>query len=308
MNVSGEKVNELPINFGGGGTAGGGIRNWLSFTYLAPGVAGTVPAQVNGLPGGNYKVYLEGQDSTSPMRSAGPAPCRRPRSKRSPSSPCSPRTSRRNMARCWADCTTSPPRAAPTSIHGSAYEKWANEVLDRAAPFNHVGTRTGRTTTASPSAVRCGFPKSTTARTGRSSSSTWNGSATIRPAASTGTVPTAAYRTGRFRLRAVRHTTNCTGPTVTLTDPTSGYQYLQNQIFDPATTTHGSERAAHSHAFPNNMIPADPSRPVALKIQAMIPAPISARPRQNWAPNIVTQTRAADPQPQDRSEFRLPRR
>ena len=41
MNVSGQKLNELPINFGGGGAAGGGIRNWLSFTYLAPGVAGT---------------------------------------------------------------------------------------------------------------------------------------------------------------------------------------------------------------------------------------------------------------------------
>jgi len=68
MNVTGQKLNELPINFGGSGTAGGGIRNWLTFTYLAPGVSGTGPgSQVNGLPGGNYKVYLEGQDSTSPV-------------------------------------------------------------------------------------------------------------------------------------------------------------------------------------------------------------------------------------------------
>ena len=43
MNVTGEKVNELPLNFGGGGSAGGGIRNWLSFIYLAPGVTGTAP-------------------------------------------------------------------------------------------------------------------------------------------------------------------------------------------------------------------------------------------------------------------------
>ena len=40
MVVSGNKLNELPINFGGTGS-GGGIRNWLTFTYLAPGVAGT---------------------------------------------------------------------------------------------------------------------------------------------------------------------------------------------------------------------------------------------------------------------------
>ena len=51
MNVSGEKVNDLPINFGGGGSAGGGIRNWLSFMYLAPGVSGTsANSEVNGIP------------------------------------------------------------------------------------------------------------------------------------------------------------------------------------------------------------------------------------------------------------------
>ena len=66
MNVNGDKVNDLPINFGGGGSVTGGIRNWLSFTYLAPGVAGTsANSEVNGLPGSNFKVYLEGQDSTS---------------------------------------------------------------------------------------------------------------------------------------------------------------------------------------------------------------------------------------------------
>ncbi|MEI9974958.1 MAG: carboxypeptidase-like regulatory domain-containing protein [Ignavibacteriota bacterium] len=43
MNVTGQKLNELPINFGGSGTGGGGIRNWLTFTYLAPGVAVQAP-------------------------------------------------------------------------------------------------------------------------------------------------------------------------------------------------------------------------------------------------------------------------
>ena len=68
MNVRGDKINDMPINFGGGGTAGGGIRNWLSFIILAPGVSGTSwSSAVNGLPSGsygNFKVYLEGQDST----------------------------------------------------------------------------------------------------------------------------------------------------------------------------------------------------------------------------------------------------
>src|SRR5450759_3519761 len=34
MVIKGDKVNDLPLNFGGGGSAGGGIRNWLSFNRL----------------------------------------------------------------------------------------------------------------------------------------------------------------------------------------------------------------------------------------------------------------------------------
>jgi hypothetical protein len=62
--VAGQTLNELPINFEG--TGGGGIRNWLTFTYVVPGVAGTgAGSAVNGPRGDNNKVYLEGQDSIS---------------------------------------------------------------------------------------------------------------------------------------------------------------------------------------------------------------------------------------------------
>lgn len=63
--ISGERFNSLPINFGGGGSVGS-TRNWLSFIVLAPGVSGTNErAAVNGMPGGAFKIYLEGQDVTS---------------------------------------------------------------------------------------------------------------------------------------------------------------------------------------------------------------------------------------------------
>ena len=74
MNVSGEKLNELPINFGGGGAAGGGIRNWLSFTYLAPGVAGTsANSEVNGLPGATSRSTWKGRIPPASTTPAGPA-------------------------------------------------------------------------------------------------------------------------------------------------------------------------------------------------------------------------------------------
>ena len=66
INVSGDRINELPLNFGGGGGNVGAIRNWLGFVTLAPGVSGTNErASVNGAPGGAFKIYLEGQDVTS---------------------------------------------------------------------------------------------------------------------------------------------------------------------------------------------------------------------------------------------------
>ena len=64
MNMTGEKFNNLPLNFGAGGT--GSIRNWMAFVTLAPGVNGDDQnASINGLPGGMYKILVEGTDVTS---------------------------------------------------------------------------------------------------------------------------------------------------------------------------------------------------------------------------------------------------
>src|SRR5262245_62324295 len=65
-NISGQLFNSMPLNFG----VTNSIRGWLSFIQLAPGVS--VPRQnepqtanINGAPGGSFKIYLEGQDVTS---------------------------------------------------------------------------------------------------------------------------------------------------------------------------------------------------------------------------------------------------
>src|SRR5262249_25969641 len=61
-NISGRLFNSLPLNF----SATNSIRGWLSFIQLAPGVSGTnQTANINGAPGGSFKIYLEGQDVTS---------------------------------------------------------------------------------------------------------------------------------------------------------------------------------------------------------------------------------------------------
>ncbi|MGA7235861.1 MAG: TonB-dependent receptor, partial [Bryobacteraceae bacterium] len=105
------------------------------------------------------------------------------------------------------------------------------------------------------------------------------------------TVPTAAYRQGDFGCALYVTSTNCTGPTVSLTDPTSGYQYLQNQIFDPNTTFTDSKGRLVRTPFPNNVIPVNRMDPVALKIQSFIPAPVNGQTTLNFNPTILTKTK-----------------
>ena len=65
-NVSGNRSNNLPLNFGGGGGSTGTIRSWTSFIVLSPGVSGTGQgARINGVPPNNFKIIVEGQDVTS---------------------------------------------------------------------------------------------------------------------------------------------------------------------------------------------------------------------------------------------------
>jgi Carboxypeptidase regulatory-like domain len=65
--VATNRINDLPLNFGGGGGSTGDIRNPFMFNVLSPGVAaaGNDTANINGLPAGTFRVQIEGQDTTS---------------------------------------------------------------------------------------------------------------------------------------------------------------------------------------------------------------------------------------------------
>ena len=256
MNVRGEKVNELPINFGGGGSVSGGIRNWLSFTYLAPGVAGTsANSSVNGLPTGgsygNFKVYLEGQDSTSNNDGAWTstqlaASVEAITEFAVQSSNFSPEFGQ--VGGALYNFTT---KSGTNQIHGSVYEEWANEALDAHRPFNHLRDRDRKNDYGFSIGAPVWIPK---VYNGRNRTFFFFNlerfGTTQQSSAQTGTVPTAANRQGDFSCMLFPTSTDCTGPTVTLTDPTSGYSYLQNQIFDPASTYTDAKGRLVRNAFP----------------------------------------------------------
>ena len=197
-------------------------------------------------------------------------------------------------------------KSGTNQFHGSAYEEWANEVMDaraslqsphRQGPQERLWLHHRRS--------GAGFPNCTTAsnhtffffnleRFGNNQASN----------AQTGTVPTAAYRQGDFSCALYATSTNCTGPMVTLTDPTSGYQFLQNQIFDPNSTYTDANGRLMRTPFPEQRHSAEPpgpgrtQDPVADTCAAECPdhAELDSEHRHQHA--------AADSEPEDRPGFR----
>ena len=289
MNVNGDKVNDLPINFGGGGSVTGGIRNWLSFTYLAPGVAGTsANSEVNGLPGSNFKVYLEGQDATSNNDAAWTSTQVSASVEAITEFAVQSSNFSAEFGQVMGGVYNFTTKSGTNQLHGSAYEEWVNEVLDARVPFNHLKNRDRKNDYGFTVGGPVWIPK------------IYNGKnhtffffnlerfgTTQTSLAQNGTLPTAANRQGDFSCQLYATTTNCTGPMVTLTDPTSGYQYLEGQIFDPASTYTDANGRVVRTPFPNNIIPMSRMDPVALKIQALIPAPVGNQTTNNWAPAIA---------------------
>jgi hypothetical protein len=292
MNVRGDKINELPINFGGGGSAGGGIRNWLSFIILAPGVSGTSwNSGVNGLPTGsfgNFRVYLEGQDATdlnnpnwAPMLSAASVETITEFAVQSANFS----AEFGQVAGGFYNFTT---KSGGNQLHGSAYEYWANEAMDAARPF--ADTNTGLKKKDRDRKNDYGFtiggpvwlPKIYNGRNKTFFFASLEMFANNQlSSASYGTVPTAAYRTGNFGAALTGRT---------LTDNTTGMTFPENGIYDPLTTQTVNGRVIRT-LFPNNTVPASRMDPVSVKIQELIPAPVNSGNTLNWLPNIVTNTK-----------------
>ena len=290
MNVSGEKLNELPINFGGT-NASGGIRNWLTFTYLAPGVAGTsANSQVNGLPAGLFKVYLEGQDSTSPVDITWTATSQAASVEAITEFAVQSSNYSAEYGQVLGGVYNFTTKSGTNQPHGSVYEEMANEALNAAQPWNHVLNRDRQHDYGFSVGGPIWLPKIYNGRNKTFFFVNLERFGTNLTSTTPQSVPTAAYRTGDFGCGLYVTSSNCTGSTVTLTDANTGYQYLQNQIFDPATTITDAKGRLVRTPFPNNVIPQSRMDPVALKIQSMIPAPINTQTTSNWLPTITTQT------------------
>src|SRR5208283_1651908 len=172
-------------------------------------------------------------------------------------------------------------------IHGDAWEYWQNNLLDANKPFVNVAPLDRKNDFGADLGGPVVIPKLYNgrnktfvflifedARNSNSASGALN------------TVPTLAYRQGNFAGAL-------TGRVLNGTDPL-GNPLLENAIYDPLTSQTINGLVTRT-VFPGNIIPQSRLDPVALKIQAMIPAAPLPGNINNWPQSVPYITWAAQP-------------
>ena len=278
--ITGERINDLPLNFGGGGGNVGAIRSPYSFNVLSPGVAGSGSpntgdtANVNGLQASTFRVQVEGQDATSQNDIGWTSTVAQPSVDMIQEFSLQTSNFAAEFGQIGGGMYNFTTRSGTNSFHGTGYEYFTNEDLDAYRPFTYANPRSRKNDFGGTIGGPVWIPKVYNGR--NRTFFFFNYEAyrnTVNTAGSFVTLPTAAMRNGDF--------------SALLTGKTLGTDILgrpipENAIYDPssARTVNGQ---MVTDMFPGNVIPASRIDPVAAKMQALIPAPTSSALTLNWA-------------------------
>jgi hypothetical protein len=280
-NVGTSKLNNLPVLTLGSTTGLGNIRNPLQVVTLLPGTvfANDNTLRVNGMPANTYTIRIEGQDAnngitrqSTQVNQAGLDAIEEVAVQTS--------NYAAEFGQAGGGYFNYTMKSGTNQFHGSAYDYFVNEALHSPMPFTNDGTgrhirnRQRRNDYGFTFGGPIAIPK---IYDGHDKSFFFFNFEQFRETVlvSTGlqTVPTLAYRTGDFSGALLGRLTIGGQPA---TD-SAGQALFQNQIFDPKSQRSAPDGTIVRTPFPNNQIPVTDIDPVALKIQAMIPAPLGTR-------------------------------
>ncbi len=265
--VTGEQLNELPINFGIGA---GAIRNPLSFAQLVPGASinGWNNVTIKGANGG-FKILYEGQESNSSLDP-------RVSDEMQPSvesiSAFSLQTSNfsAEFGTVGSGLFNFTSKSGGNQYHGSAYDYLQNTVFNSGLPFTNDGTgkhvrivkhlSNGGFSVGGPVSI----PKLYNGKNKtffffswekyRDRESLYNGITTV---------PSSALAGGDFSSILGRN----------LANDFAGRPILQNAIYDPDTTVIDAAGRRVLQVFAGNIIPRSRFDPASVKILSLIPKP-----------------------------------
>jgi hypothetical protein len=265
--VTGDQLNELPINFGIGA---GAIRNPLSFAQLVPGASinGWNNITINGSNGG-FKILYEGQESSSSLDP-------RVSDEMQPSvesiSSFSLQTSNfsAEFGTVGSGLFNFTSKSGGNQYHGSAYDYLQNTAFNAGLPFTDDGT--GKHVKIVKHLSNGGFsvggpvtiPKLYNGKNKtffffswekyRDRENLYNGISTV---------PSSALASGDFSSILGRN----------LATDFAGRPILQNAIYDPSTEVIDSAGRRVLQVFSGNIIPKSRFDPASVKVLSLIPKP-----------------------------------
>ena len=279
VNITGDRINSLPLNFGGGGGNIGSIRAPLSFMILSPGVSGTnTAARVNGEPTNTYRVFVDGQDVTNNNDTSSTAG--QPSVEMIEEFSMQTSNFAAEFGQVAGGMFTFATRSGTNRLHGSAYEYFNNEALDAARPYVNQKPISRKHDFGFLVSGPVWLPKLYNGRDRTFFTFNYEGFRnSISAAGNLNTVPTAAYRAGDFSAAL-------TGRVLQGTDPL-GRSILENTIYDPLTSRDVGGKTVRD-PFSGNRVPVNRMDPVALKIQDLIPLPSNGNLINNWNQNPLS--------------------
>lgn len=278
--ITGGRINELPLNFGGGGGNVGSIRSAYSFNVLSPGVSGSgAPnqgdtANVNGLQASTFRVQVEGQDATSQNDIGWTSTVSQPSVDMIQEFSLQTSNFAAEFGQIGGGLYNFTTRSGTNALHGSGYEYLTNEALNANRPFTYANPRSRKNDFGGTIGGPVYIPK---LYDGKNRTFFFFNQEIYRNVVSTAgnfiTLPTDAMRGGNFSELL-------TGKQLG-TDP-SGRAILENAIYDPASarTVNGQ---ILTDPFVGNIIPASRIDPVFKKIQDLIPSQSRAGLTLNFA-------------------------
>jgi hypothetical protein len=279
-NVTGDRLDELPVLSVGAAAGSSSVRNPTSVAQLVPGTFfnANVNLKVNGAPGNTSSFRIEGQDASNGYVAAVPAQVQ-PGVDSIQEVTIQTSNFAAEYGQVGGGFFNYTMKSGSNQLHGSLYDYFVNEVLDAGIPYTvspaspdeHIRTVERRNDYGFTIGAPVVLPKVYNGHDKTFLFFNWEQFREFKNINSQSvTVPTVAYRNGNFQT-ALTDRNLC--PAATPNCDPIGRPILEGTIYDPSTQRLASNGQIIRDPFPNNAVPVSAMDPVFLKVQALIPLP-----------------------------------